>query len=463
MSTIAWILLIILIIVLSAQFAKRVLKKETYLGIFILVKTQKLIKYLKNLSKFKKILNILADIGIVLGFGAFGFDYLFKDKYKNKKWKRITVFVITTLIFSAVTYFLAYGMLFKNVLIPKFFGIIIMFCTGIMGLSGFTLSSLVFSAYDIISKIFVKHTVACAGVGLVIPGVQLPKTPIFIPWYGWIILIIAAMIHEFSHGAMLAKMKVKIKSMGVILASILPLGAFVEPDDKEVKKQKNKEIVRMYSAGPTSNTFLAAIFFIILFFITPGISKYMNSVDQNAYYPGVYITNVTPETSVCGTISPNPAYGKLQAGDLIISANGKTILTSSDLTKAINQQGTNTFVVQTKDTNIIRTETIVPNELGKLGFTAESILKENYVKPPKYNFYKNLYNIIFWFALLNFVIATVNFLPTIPFDGGFMSQVIFSEYLNKKTSKKKRMKKVSKFFGTLIILLLILNIIPYFL
>jgi len=105
----------------------------------------------------------------------------------------------------------------------------------------------------------------------------------------------------------------------------------------------------------------------------------------------------------------------------------------------------------------------VPNELGKLGFTAEPILKENYVKPPKYNFYKNLYNIIFWFALLNFVIATVNFLPTIPFDGGFMSQVIFSEYLNKKTPKKKRMKKVSKFFGTLIILLLILNIIPYFL
>jgi membrane-associated protease RseP (regulator of RpoE activity) len=54
-------------------------------------------------------------------------------------------------------------------------------------------------------------------------------------------------------------------------------------------------------------------------------------------------------------------------------------------------------------------------------------------------------------------------MPTVPFDGGFISQNIFSRYLNKKNSKKIRMKKVAKFFGIFILILFLLNIIPYFL
>ena len=83
--------------------------------------------------------------------------------------------------------------------------------------------------------------------------------------------------------------------------------------------------------------------------------------------------------------------------------------------------------------------------------------------PKKYTFYKILLNVILWIVLLNFLIATTNFLPTIPFDGGFMAQIIFCNYLNKKNNEKKRMKKVKWFFIYLVVFLILLNIIPYFL
>jgi membrane-associated protease RseP (regulator of RpoE activity) len=75
-----------------------------------------------------------------------------------------------------------------------------------------------------------------------------------------------------------------------------------------------------------------------------------------------------------------------------------------------------------------------------------------------------LLSVILWVALLNFILATTNFLPTIPFDGGFMAQIIFCDFLNKKkNNEEKRMKKVMWFFICVLIFLALLNIIPYFL
>ncbi|PJB21662.1 MAG: peptidase M50, partial [Euryarchaeota archaeon CG_4_9_14_3_um_filter_38_12] len=51
--------------------------------------------------------------------------------------------------------------------------------------------------------------------------------PIIPLWYGLLGLIIAMVVHEFSHGILAAFAKVKIKSLGVLFL-VLPLGAFVE-------------------------------------------------------------------------------------------------------------------------------------------------------------------------------------------------------------------------------------------
>jgi len=353
--------------------------------------------------------------------------------------------------------------LFSSALIPEWFAIIIVILTGVMGLSGFTLGSLIFSAYDIIAKMFIgQGGSACPGVGLVIPGVQMPKVDIFIPWYGWIILIVAAIVHEVSHGVLLRKMKVKLKSMGFMFASLLPLGAFVEPDEKAIEKKNKRDIARMYSAGPMSNVILAIIFLVLFLSFTPVMTNYSHSIGASRV-DSVYVYSIDQNTQVCGSVFDSPAYGVLDVNDIIVSVNNKEIMSSSDLSKVVKLKEDNNFVVKSAVTGEVREVILRPNEMGKLGFSVGVIDDPNLKVPFKYYLYKSIFGILLWSALLNFIIATVNYLPSFPFDGGGMSQIIFSDYLDKKHDERKRMKKVAKFFGAIIVILLILNIIPYFL
>jgi len=462
MTTIIWILLIIFSIGLFAIIAKKIFKLDLYLGFLIMIRTKRLIKYLDKLAKPTKFWNIFTDIGIVIGFGAFGLDYIIRDKVKNK-YQRLLIFIGSGLVLSYLTYILSQKMLFSSALIPEWFAIGIVILTGIMGLSGFTLGSLIFSAFDILVKVSVgQGGSACPGVGLVIPGVQMPKVDIFIPWYGWIILIIAAIIHEVSHGVLLRKMKVKLKSMGFMFAALLPLGAFVEPDEKAIERKNKRDIARMYSAGPMSNVVLAIIFFLLFLAFTPVMTNYSHSIGTNKI-DSVYVYSVDENTEVCGSVFPSPAYGVLDVNDIIVTVNNKPITSSRELNSAVKMTADNNFVFKNPTTGEIKSVMLKPNEMGKLGFTSAVTLDPDLKIPFKYYVYKAIFGILLWSALLNFIIATVNYLPSFPFDGGGMSQIIFSDYLNKKHDQRKRMKKIAKFFGAIIVILLILNILPYFL
>ncbi|MFA7709402.1 MAG: site-2 protease family protein [archaeon] len=460
MTTLLWFIAAFLIALFLANIARIFLKKRTMLWLFILLETQKLTKVIDNLAiKYKTPLTYLANFGIVMGFGPFGVDYLVKEKVNAQK--RYFLFFGSVAVFTILAYFLAGALLFNNPLVPKFIIYFIIALTGLMGLSGFILGSLIFSAYDIIAKMFVGKT-ACPGVGLVLPGVKVPKTNFFIPWYGWIILISAAFIHEFSHGIMLRVAKIKLKSVGVMLFGILPLGAFVEPDEEKLKKTDKRKVLQMYGAGPGSNLLIAIVFLVVLLLIAAPINNYTAAID-NQRELGLTVSEVTPNSEICGTTFENPAYGKLVKNDMILQVNGRNIQTKSDLSKAVKKGEDNIFVVNNLDTNLTRAETITTNELGNIGITAEVKIDETKPLPADYSAYKILYQIIFWIVMLNFILATTNFLPTIPFDGGFMAQIIFSGYLNPKDDEEKRMKYVKRFFGYSILFLILLNIIPYFL
>ncbi len=454
MTTFTWIILVLVILFVTSYLAKKLLKLESFLGLFILVKTKKLIGVVNWLSK-KKIIDRLAVIGIVLGFGAFGLDYLNRNK-KTSTLKRICFFMFYTIVLCFITYLLFGNVFLNNPAISLWGGYLIILLTGVMGLAGLTIGSLIFSGIDIIIKTIAGQT-AAPGVGLVLPGIKMPKVSFTIPWYGWIILIFSAAVHEFFHGAMLKKFKLKIKSIGVILAGILPMGAFVEPDEKQIKKTNKHKIMKMYSAGPTSNAFLAVIFLFIILLLNVFVSPYMTNIESKA--TGLEITSIYETIDVDGTEVVSPVYGVLKEGDVIVSVNDTPVRSISNFSKIINDEE-NKFVILNTSTKEEKTEYFTPTKNNLFGFTAN--VYNNTDLPKNYFFLKTLLSILMWIALLNLLISSVNFLPTVPFDGGFMSQVIFSRYLKKGTQEKK-MKVVKKLFGWLIIFLFIINVIPYFL
>jgi membrane-associated protease RseP (regulator of RpoE activity) len=137
-----------------------------------------------------------------------------------------------------------------------------------------------------------------------LPGVN-PLIPI---WYGIVALVVAIIIHEFSHGILARIADVPIKSMG-LLFFVLPIGAFVEPDEDVLKKIDIRQRVKVFAAGPTMN--------IIVALLAAGIFSwfFMASIQPSA--EGVLVSAVEVDW---------PAYeAGLRPGMLIQKINNTTI------------------------------------------------------------------------------------------------------------------------------------------
>src|SRR3990167_2560314 len=92
----------------------------------------------------------------------------------------------------------------------------------------------------------------------VIPGFPIAGTGIVFPLVtGWIVLFVIILVHELSHGIVASAHKIKIKNSGIAFFGPI-LGAFVEPDEKELAKKKHWIQHSVFAAGAFSN-FLTVI------------------------------------------------------------------------------------------------------------------------------------------------------------------------------------------------------------
>jgi membrane-associated protease RseP (regulator of RpoE activity) len=150
-----------------------------------------------------------------------------------------------------------------------------------------------------------------------IPGVN-PLIPV---GYGILALILALVIHEGSHGVMAYVAKMRVKSLGLV-AFIIPIGAFVEPDEEDLAKATTREKNRLFAAGPTSNVILALVAGLLLSF--------------------VFLANVTlandGEGVVLATVEPDSAASRagLLPGDVLTAIDGQPIPDRAAYTAAMN-------------------------------------------------------------------------------------------------------------------------------
>ncbi len=91
------------------------------------------------------------------------------------------------------------------------------------------------------------------------PGIN-PAIPI---GYGTISLIAAVVIHEMFHGIVARKHEIKVKSVGALFF-VIPIGAFVEPDEEEVEKADPVHRRRLIAAGPGINIVIALVALVLL-------------------------------------------------------------------------------------------------------------------------------------------------------------------------------------------------------
>jgi membrane-associated protease RseP (regulator of RpoE activity) len=288
-------------------------------------------------------------------------------------------------------------------------------------------------------------------VSLVVPGVEVPGSPIFIPLLaGLIALATVLIVHEFSHGILSRVEKININSIGLLLFAIIP-GAFVEPDEEELNELSRPARMRIYVAGSMANLTLAAIAMIIMMVISSFIVPVVFEDD------GVVINRLT---------SDGNAFNHMPEGMVIRSINNLTVKDMASFQKATNTLKPNETVNIHTDQGDYSFQ-LKSNPMNRsLGFMGVQVEANNVIADGFDNqFYTPLLwilmplsELLFWIYFLNFAIGTFNLLPMKPLDGGHLFENLLS-YIMPEVAYKPIVTFMSFLMGIIIVVSLVVGLV----
>jgi len=440
--------------------------------ILTMVKTKKFINFIHAVVHYAWILEKISFLGLFLGFGLTYVDY-----WKARKlggWKRIALLLIFSIFYTIFFwgFFTVLPLFSTPALAPLYF--VSLFSFIILGFGGFSLAILLGYGFIAIQSFFISKQI-CPSVAPVIPGVPVPGFGVVVPFIAWISFGMILVIHEGCHGIMMSYFKKKIHSVGLLMAGLFPMGAFVEQDDKEFDNSDDNKILLMLSAGPSSNlaTMIFAVIFLILFsFALTPFAPGLNAELQKTY-DGVGVKTVQEKISYCGVDYNAPAKGNFLVGDKVLQANGLDVNNAYGVKQAILFSGASgidvNFLVERNDSNVFLSMKPVnyPDlNLYLIGVEFEAI-KTGYEPPLLTMIFIQLLSsfntIMSFFVLLSFAVGTFNFLPSDPLDGGKMAKIILEPYASfmKLKSKEDTRKFIGRLFVWLFVLALLINLIPY--
>lgn len=148
-----------------------------------------------------------------------------------------------------------------------------------------------------------------------IPGIN-PLIPL---GYGVLALIVAVVVHEFGHGILARVHRLRVKTMGILIL-IIPIGAFVEPDEDELRSAPRRQRQKVFAAGPTMNLAFALLF---AFLFSPLL------MGQASAIPGAPVRSVEAD-------GPAGAAG-IQPGWVITHVNETRVANRDDFVTVVNR------------------------------------------------------------------------------------------------------------------------------
>lgn len=294
---------------------------------------------------------------------------------------------------------------------------------------------------------------------LVLPGVDIPGSPVLIPLgYGIIALMTVLVVHEFGHGIISRIEGVKIDSIGVLLLAVLP-GAFVEPNEEDVQKSERIQKLRIYAAGSIFNMILAAISLLIVMFIglmminslfigIPGISiPYTDIKTQPVGFTingPVFSTFHNDGVQISSVVPNSPASGILPEGSIVQSINGVDSSTLNNAETVLNYTKIGENVTfQTTTGNYTVKAGVKPNDTSKgyVGIRTQQhvVVNNNVAKTVGTQipwFIYSIQQLFEWIFLLNFSVGIFNLLPMKPLDGGLLLEELLGYKLSESTVRK---------------------------
>jgi membrane-associated protease RseP (regulator of RpoE activity) len=324
--------------------------------------------------------------------------------------------------------------------------------------AGIALYLLVSSLIGLLSNPEVGQIVRELGPGsiLLLPGIN-PVLPIA---YGWIAIVFAIAVHEGAHGVIARNVGFNVKSSGLLFFLVVPIGAFVDVDEEQIKKAKPRPALKVMAGGVGANIVVAAVcllgVLLLVGSLTPVIDGvYINDVtnglpaqtagllpkDVFVSVDNATINNATElrailDTKTAGdTIQVTVARGEnwqfrfSTTVNLTVSQNRTVMgINSYDLLSAQRLENYQTFSLDRLSMYL------VPPTLAS-GLTPFSdFLAPFYLNPmPQWQI---LANGLFWIWFVNVNLAIFNALPIYPLDGGRIFNIALKRAIGKRISEK---------------------------
>jgi len=259
----------------------------------------------RQAQRYANVWKMLANVGMVMGYGLLSYFLLGKEE---KRPKRIALILLVgmplLIIFLTQVAPLAFEVLksaigvkdlasasaqvkasspivgdlsftiFGQLISMPWITAILTVLTLIGGMAMFVWASVVFYAFGLVGPIIgkivsivlslaghaqsVPAVVPVPGGTPILPGVNLPLVE------GLVAMAILMVVHEMSHGLLARVHKIKLENAGIVFYGILPFGAFVEPDEKQLDTVPDEQSNQVLVAGSASNMITAMITLVVI-------------------------------------------------------------------------------------------------------------------------------------------------------------------------------------------------------
>ena len=369
-------------------------------------------------------------------------------KRKNLDTKQIIPHILYFSMYRA-----AWGLKLMDSVAKKYRKLVLYF--GYIGvIVGFV--GMIFIGFMLIASLIALFTKpeAPQAVGLVIPIKA--EGVFFVPFFYWIISIfVIAVVHEFAHVLVARAHNLKVKSSGfAFLALIVPIipAAFVEPDEKELRKRPHKQQLSVFAAGAFSNIITAFLFLAVIFPLTPVVN---GIIEPN----GVKVTDY-----VKGDARFPAEISGIQIGEAIQQVDGISTPYVDNLSAVLRGKKPNDIVVVKTDKTVYELKLAKSPENESVAYIGAYLEQSTKVKGSVTAAYgKFLPNALIWLMglfiflyILNLGIGLFNLVPIGPLDGGRMFQLALHKIFGEEKGNRLWLN-IGIFFGLIILIFILIS------
>ncbi|NLB00986.1 MAG: PDZ domain-containing protein [Methanomicrobiales archaeon] len=328
---------------------------------------------------------------------------------------------------------------------------------------------------------------------LAIPGVNqaIPITAaVFIG------LLLTIVIHEFGHAILARVEDMRVKSMGLLIA-VIPIGAFVEPDEEDVEAAKGMPKIRMFGAGITNNIVFGLACFVAMFLLVGMATPLAVPLVQGVYQDYPAADAGIPGYSVITSINGIPVVNQEEVAAVMDGKRpGETValtaikggsestytLTLSAWPEALGDDRDSGFMgvyyynapaVKEHIGNIANLGFLAPLYLTiapidafiqgntqQLGILLTDTPEQMAWEEP-FPFFWGTVHLLFWTGWFNLLVGMFNAIPIVPLDGGYIMKEGVERFFERRGwSRHAAQQVVASISGFVTVMLILLITMP---